>query len=179
MIMLKVLANAIRCPKILLAVTVVTCGVASGYWFYNYAYDKGYAACNREFTSYKAEQLAQIQKLESAYHEQEKKYQKETESLVVRITQAKETYSKQLLVIEHSYADKLLKSEQRASLYKQMSGSSKCSCNSLADYSARLDRNLTEGINLVRELRELIKLRDEQLKQCGKQFQLIGKVNAK
>ncbi len=176
--MWKVLANAIVSPKFLVGVTTVACGLAMGYCFYNFSYNRGYEACNKEFTAYKQRQFSIIQKLESTYREQEKKYQKENEALVVRVSEAKESYSKQLLVIERSYADKLRKSEQRASVYKQMSRNSSGSCDTLADYSTRLDRNLTEGIKLVRELRELIKLRDEQLRECGKQFQLIRNINA-
>lgn len=177
--MLKVLLNAIKYPKLTAGILSVVGVVYAGNWIYHYGYDKGYNVCSKEFTAYKQKQQSIVQQLESSYREQEKKHQQETEKLVVRITEAKETYSKQLLVIEHSYADKLLKSEQRASLYKQMSRNTTCSCDNLADYSTRFDRSLTEGIYLVRELRELIKLRDEQLRQCGKQLQLIGKVDAK
>ena len=146
----------------------VTLGLAVGiYGIYSYSYDCGFDACNKEFTAYKTQQLQQIVTLEAKYHEQEKAYQKQTDELLAQVQKSKDDYNGRLLHLEHEFAHKLQLSEQRANVYKRLSSTSS-SRDSLADYSARLDRNLTEGINLVRELRELVELRDKQLRQCGK-----------
>ena len=177
--MLKILFKAITSPKMAIITATSIALISTGYWVYNYVYEKGYNACNQQFDAYKQAQEAVIHNLETTYYEQEKKYQKQTEKLVVQISEAKESYNKKLLVIEHDYARKLHESEQRASVYKQMSRDTNNSCNSLADHSAKLDRSLTEGREVVRQLRAIIELRDSQLRDCGKQFQLIGTVNGK
>ena len=56
-----------------------------------------------------------------------------------------------------------------------MSEAGRCTSDDLSAYTAKLDRSLTEGRELVRELRELIKLRDQQLNQLGKELE--GLVN--
>ena len=143
--------------------------------FYNYAYTCGFDACNKEFIAYKQEQLITVQKLENEYREQEKKYQSKTQDLVQQITASKENYHTQLLAIERSYANKLQQSESRANLYSQMSRDSDSSREYLAHYTAKLDRTIVEGRQLVTELKAIIELRDEQLRQCGEQLKLMEK----
>lgn len=142
-------------------------------------YQFGYYNCNKEFTAYKQTQLIKTLELENKYREQEKVYSEKTQDLVQQISESQESFTKQLNAIEQSYSNKLLESERRANLYKQMSSSSNNSSISLADYTARLDRTIVQGRQLVKELRATIELRDQQLKQCGEQLKLMEKAYAR
>lgn len=142
-------------------------------------YQFGYYNCNKEFTLYKQTQLIKTLELENKYREQEKVYTEKTQSLVQQISESQESFTKQLTAIEQSYSNKLLESERRANLYKQMSSSSNDSSISLADYTARLDRTIVQGRQLVKELRATIELRNQQLKQCGEQLKLMEKAYAR
>lgn len=142
-------------------------------------YDFGYDACNEKFISYKQTQIIKTLELENKYREQEKVYTEKTQSLVQQISESQESFTEQLNAIEQSYSNKLLESERRANLYKQMSSSSNNSSISLADYTARLDRTIVQGRQLVKELRATIELRDRQLKQCGEQLKLMEKAYAR
>ena len=157
-------------------IIVIVISIYSGF-LYNRGYDNGYNKCNKLFSDYKIDQQLMFDKLEEQYREQEKKYFKETENLVVQVAETKETYTQQLIDLERVYSGRLRESEKRASLYKQMSANSKCSTVNLADYTARLDRTVVEGRKLVKELTELVKLRDSQLRQCGEQIKLLQENN--
>lgn len=146
---------------------LIICGL------YHLAYTAGYNSCNTEFLAYKQAQTAKVLELETQYNEQEKKYQTETQALVQQISKSTEDFNKQLTNLKQSYADKLQQSEQRANLYKQMSDGSNNSRNNLATHTARLDRIIVEGRQLVAELRATIELRDQQLNQCGEQLKLM------
>lgn len=143
------------------------------------SYKKGYAECDKKFSAYKQTQLELVHELETKYYEQEKEYQTKTQDLVQQVAESKEKYTQQLMSVERSYANRLLESEQRANLYKQMSSSSSSSKVNLADYTAKLDRVIVEGRQLVAELKATIELRDEQLKQCGEQLKLMENAYAR
>lgn len=143
------------------------------YIAYNFAFTIGYDSCNKEFVAYKHEQLQKVLELETKFHEQEEKYQAETQALVQQVSESKEDFNNRLNAIERSYADRLQQSEQRASLYSKMSSNPSNSKSNLAAHTAKLDKALVEGRQLVAELRATIELRDEQLRQCGEQFKLM------
>lgn len=172
--MLSFLINTIK-PKFLLFLLGGLSLLAVIFCFYSYAYTVGFDACNKKFIAYKQTQLETVQKLENDYREQEKKYQSETQDLVQQISKSKENYHMQLLAVERSYANKLQQSESRANLYSQMSRDSDSTREYLAHYTAKLDRTIVEGRQLVTELKAIIELRDEQLKQCGEQLKLMEK----
>lgn len=173
-----ILFNLIK-SKYFIALLVVLVLSVIGYKVYWHIYNIGYQACNEQFLEYKNAQAVKTLELQNEYDRQKEKYQAQTEDLVAQIGKNQESYNKKLIAIESDYSGKLLQSESRASLYKQLSRTSKCSNNDLADYSARLDKTVTEGRQLVAQLRELIELRDSQLRELGKQLQLMtGKNNA-
>ena len=136
---------------------------------YNFASDTGNYDVNSD------EWKTNYDRMSNDYREQEKKYQSKTQDLVQQITASKENYHTQLLAIERSYANRLQQSESRANLYSQMSRDSDSSREYLAHYTAKLDRTIVEGRQLVTELKAIIELRDEQLRQCGEQLKLMEK----
>lgn len=173
--MLNFIFNAIKSKFILfLGGGIILLAVI--YKFYLFSYNIGFEACNKDFMEYKHSQLLLVQNLENKYHEQEKTYQAKTQDLVQQITESKENYNRKLLNLERSYAYKLQQSERRASIYSNMSTGSNNSKISLANHTAKLDRTIVEGRQLVTELKAIIELRDSQLRQCGEQLKLMEKV---
>ena len=139
----------------------------------------GYSAGSSEVKQqWVAEQKANTVKaneLKVNYEEQLSEYRQKTDSLSKEIYDTRTQYDNRIATIKSDYTNRLLNSEQRASVYKRMSEAGRCTSDDLSAYTAKLDRSLTEGRELVRELRELIKLRDQQLNQLGKELE--GLVN--
>lgn len=141
------------------------------------SYLKGYSAgSNKIQTAWDKEHQEtkdKIQSLRDSYYEQEKEYTQKTHDLVLQLQEQEKEHELAITSLNASYNDRLLKSEQRAEVYKRMSCSTSNRGQVLSDYTTRLDKQLTEGIDLVRELRELIKLRDSQLRAIHQQFKLM------
>ena len=139
----------------------------------------GYSAGSSEVKQqWAAEQKAntvKVNELKVNYEEQLNEYRQKTDSLSKEIYDTRTQYDNRIATIKSDYTNRLLNSEQRASVYKRMSEAGRCTSSDLSTYTAKLDRSLTEGRELVRELRELIKLRDQQLNQLGKELE--GLVN--
>lgn len=150
----------------------------SGYFIYQRIYSIGYNDCKAEYDQILSEQETKSQQLEDEYRERERKYQQQAEELTLRASKEKETYLSQLSAVERAYSDRLRQSENRARVYEQMSRGSTCSVGSLAAHAARLDRKLTEGRRLVTDLRNLIELRDSQLRTLGEELKLLGQNDA-
>ena len=138
-------------------------------------YSAGSSEVKQQWVAEQKANTAKVNELKVNYEEQLNEYRQKTDSLSKEIYDTKIQYDKRIATIKSDYTNRLLNSEQRASVYKRMSEAGKCTSDDLSAYTAKLDRSLTEGRELVRELRELIKLRDQQLNQLGKELE--GLVN--
>ena len=83
----------------------------------------------------------------------------------------KNEHENAIAAVHAEYVDRLHESDSRAGTYQRLSQGAAAERASLASYAAQLDRSLTEGRSLVRELRETVRLRDEQLIVLGKQLE--------
>lgn len=72
--------------------------------------------------------------------------------------------------ITSDFNSRLQQSEKRASLYLQKAKTGEAACEDIAVYTAKLDRAIVEGRELVRELTETIRYRDNELALVGKYF---------
>lgn len=88
-------------------------------------------------------------------------------SLSSDLTETRLKYENSINQLKSSYADELLKSQQRAELYQRLAQSDQAKQRDLAIHTARLDRSLTEGRELVKQLTETIRTRDKQLRALG------------
>ena len=117
-----------------------------------------------------------MMKLEAEYEAKhqilKENQEKEVNELKDKILQYEKTSS----VLKSSLNSKLQQSESRSKVYKRQAESSEAERRSLAIYTARLDKALTEGIQLVEELSATIKLRDEQLKFIRKYIEDTNKL---
>lgn len=138
-------------------------------------YSAGSSEVKQQWVAEQKANTAKVNELKVNYEEQLNEYRQKTDSLSKEIYDTRTQYDERIATIKSNYTNRLLDSEQRASVYKRMSEAGRCTSNDLSAYTAKLDRSLTEGRELVRELRELIKLRDQQLNQLGKELE--GLVN--
>lgn len=117
----------------------------------------------------KLEQAQYINRLQQNYLNKESVYITELNIIKDTYAKAKDEYTKKLNAIKSSYSMQLQQSEQRASVYKREALNTD-GCTNLAEYAGRLDRSLTEGRDVVKQLRELVKLRDAQIQQIGNTY---------
>ena len=140
-----------------------------------YGYHVGKAKVTAEYTQEKVQYLNQISSLQLQYRAKETQYNEDLNKVKAEYAQAREDYIHTISQLESSYSSRLQQSEQRAMLYQRKATDNK-GCSALADLSGRLDRSLTEGVPLVRELRDTIKLRDSQIKVLRENYTSLIKV---
>lgn len=130
------------------------------YSLYNWAYDSGYGDC-------KAEYLQEIFTLNQKNQEKEKLLNEKITNATIELTESRVKYENTINQLKSDYANELFKSEQRAEVYKRYSETDRAKQRDLAEYTAKLDRSLTEGRELVKQLTETIRTRDAQLRALG------------
>ncbi len=136
-------------------------------WYFSYfTYELGYKAGSDNVTN---QYESQIKQYKARVKQQELLYAKENAKLKDEVILVKRDYESKLAVLNHSFSNQLQKSNRRAEYYRRQASNS-TKCRSLATHTAKLDRAVTEGINVVEELSMLVKLRDNQLRQVGKQI---------
>ena len=140
-----------------------------------YGYYTGKAKATAEYNQEKVQYLNQISSLQLQYRAKETQYNEDLNKVKAEYAQAREDYIHTISELESSYSSRLQQSEQRAMLYQRKATDNK-GCSTLADLSGRFDRSLTEGISLVRELRDTIKLRDSQIKVLRENYDSLIKV---
>ena len=128
------------------------------------SYNAGYDACQSKYREELLKQQVENQQKEQAFNET-------INNLTVNLTETRIRYENTVNKLKSTHANELLKSEQRAELYKRYSEADKAKQRALAEHTARLDRSLTEGRELVKQLTETIRIRDAQLRALGVYFQ--------
>ena len=142
---------------------------------YTAGYTEGKAKIEAKYALEKSDYLNQISSLQFKYRTKEQQYNEQLNKVKADYNQAREEYLHSISQLKSSYSSRLQQSEQRAMLYQHKASNNE-GCSTLADISGRLDRSLTEGISLVRELRDTIKLRDSQIKVLRKNYDSLIKV---
>lgn len=158
-------------PLFYYGVGLVICCIGSAYYGYNSGKDyvEGLRAKD------KAEYLSQINLIQQDYRQKEVQYNEKISIIKNEFESERASYNESLSRIKSSYSNKLQESERRALLYKRKASDSE-GCSNIADISGRLDRTLTEGISLVRELRDTLKLRDSQIRVLKGNYEEMLKV---
>lgn len=128
------------------------------------SYNAGYDACQSKYREELLKQQVENQQKEQAFNET-------INNLTANLTETRIRYENTVNKLKSTHANELLKSEQRAELYKRYSEADKAKQRALAEHTARLDRSLTEGRELVKQLTETIRIRDAQLRALGVYFQ--------
>lgn len=128
------------------------------------SYNAGYDACQSKYREELLKQQVENQQKEQAFNET-------INNLTVNLTETRIRYENTVNELKSAHANELLKSKQRAELYKRYSKADKAKQRALAEHTAKLDRSLTEGRELVKQLTETIRTRDAQLRALGVYFQ--------
>lgn len=132
---------------------------------YNIGYNAGFNKVTQQWEKDKANYQSEFNKLKQEYLLKEEKYKKENLSIVLELNEAKQKYEKDLISINNSFNNKLLLSEQRATVYRNQAKAGEVERENLATHAAQLDKTLTEGQQVVRELRSGIELRDNTIEK--------------
>lgn len=140
------------------------------------SYYLGYRSANKTY-QLKMERMElnyqkEISILKDKVKAKENEYRKKLGELETTINIQQNEYETALNNINEYYDYELRESKSRAEAFRNMSRSRTDISNSLADHAARLDESLVKGRQLVKELRETIKLRDRQIKYLGNELQL-------
>lgn len=130
------------------------------YFIISGSYDAGYTAC-------KSENQEKILELQLQLKGKEKIFNERVEALSVELAETRLNHENTIDKLKRDFTNELCKSEQRAELYKRYSESDIAKQRALASHTAQLDRSLTEGRELVKQLTETIRVRDAQLKSLG------------
>lgn len=164
-----------ECFIILLAVALIGIG--------NYIWHKGYSSGSSyvlsQWNQEKEQTKIKMLELQIQYNQEKEQFANEKET---ELQELKDKISEQEAAIalnNAAHAVQLQQSEDRNAVYQRKATSTEAERRSLANHAARLDKALTEGIGLVKELSGTLELRDEQLKFIGKYlkdtYELIGK----
>lgn len=165
--------------NILILVLIIGALVALGWGSYHNGYVTGTTEVQQKWNQEKEQTKIKMLELQVQYSKEREQFNHEKE---LELQELKQKISEQEALIASanaSYADSLQQSEARSAIYQRKASASEAERRSLAAHTARLDKALTEGLRLVKELSGTIKLRDEQLKFIGKYledtYKLIGK----
>lgn len=137
----------------------------------------GYGVCKDNWKNAKLQEEFEILKQRDHYFLKYKDYEKQLEELTVQMQEQKDNYEKTISTLNDDHALRLQSSEERANIYKRQAESGTSTAKYLAEHTARLDRQLTEGISLVKELRGVIELRDKQIDTLVKYLEAEKKLN--
>ena len=114
---------------------------------------------------------AKIAELKQEYEAYESEYEKTIQNLSAQLQDSKDSFNSELARIHDDYSNRLLNSEERASIYQRQSEAGASERRSLADHAARLDRSLEEGRHLVRELGATLRQREREIGVLSSQIQ--------
>lgn len=148
-------AQLIACVLSLAGVFAVTASV------YSFGSSNGAKKVQTKWDADKKKREAAIMQLTKVYQDKEADHAAKTRNAEKQLELANEKFAKDRRAAELVFADRLRKSETRASVYQRQAEAGPLQCQSLAEHAGRLDRSLEEGRAVVQELRAA-------LGQCAK-----------
>lgn len=129
----------------------------------NRAYSFGQASIQSEWDKAKLEYLAELSQINEANQIKELEYRRELAAINFQLSEANTQYETAIANLTADYTNRLQQSEYRASVYQRQASSGADQCRGLADYTTELDRIVIEGRQLVTELRDTLRLREQQI----------------
>lgn len=140
------------------------------YGIYRHGYSEGTADLQVLWDQEREEHEKAIRALEVEYARKEMFHRAENARITHELAEAEKAHDVALAEQRAEYDRRLLGSNRRAEVYQRQAESGAAQCRDLAGHAARLDRSLEEGRGLVADLRRTLELRDEQLRQLGRQI---------
>lgn len=151
--------------------TFLVFGISIAIVFY-FGYSYGSTKTDLKYTNQLNAYYEKLDKLNEYIRTKEYEYNQQVSNLQSNISKITADYEAKLAGSNKLLSDRLQLSDKRAQSYREQVKTCSIESRDLAEHAARLDKKLTEGLSVVEELRELIKLRDNQLRALGKQLQL-------
>lgn len=111
---------------------------------------------DRESAKYTKEKMRiyeQTAELVQRYRERVEEHAKKQLDLIQELNDAKQRHQTIVSNLRSEFSDRMLESENRGKIYRNRAEAAGAECRALAEHTARLDRSLTEGRELVKEFR--------------------------
>src|SRR5690554_54216 len=111
---------------------------------------------DRESIKYSKEKMRiyeQTAELIQQYRERVEEHAKKQLDLIQELNDAKQRHQTIVSNLRSEFSDRMLESENRGKIYRNRAEAAGAECRALAEHTARLDRSLTEGRELVKEFR--------------------------
>lgn len=111
---------------------------------------------DRESAKYSKEKMRiyeQTAHLIQQYRERVEEHAKKQLDLIQELNDAKQRHQTIVSNLRSEFSDRMLESENRGKIYRNRAEAAGAECRALAEHTARLDRSLTEGRELVKEFR--------------------------
>ena len=86
------------------------------------------------------------------------------------LKEAKKSHDKAINDLQRTHANRMRESEKRAEFYMQQAQGSTTEQYNLASHAARLDKSLSEGKTLARELRQTLEFRELQIRNLSEEL---------
>lgn len=118
---------------------------------------------NKALVKREAVRAKEIMALQEKYRIKEEQYLTVVRDFDLKINTLKHQHETNVNNIKQSLNERLLESERRADSYQRLAEQGPDKCRTLAGHTAELDRLVTEGRALVRELSETVRTRDSQV----------------
>lgn len=108
---------------------------------------------NKKHAKEKAEIYHQTAELVRRYSQRVEEHTKKQLDLIQELNDAKQRHQTIVSNLRSEFSDRMLESENRGKIYRNRAEAAGAECRALAEHTARLDRSLTEGRELVKEFR--------------------------
>lgn len=137
---------------------------------YQHIYNKGAESVQVQWDVAKRQYESDIQDLKDEYLLRERKHHTENQRISSELARANLNHAMVVADIRREYDHRMQQSEQRASTYQRLAEGGAIERGDLANHASRLDTALEEGRSLVRELRETLGFREQQIRTLSAQI---------
>lgn len=133
-------------------------------------YDAGSADVQAKWDSEKEAHAKAMRSLQDKYATLEAKVRTDNQRNSDELAAQETAHAVALAQLNQHFAERMLKSDKRASYYERLAKGGAAQQADLARHAAELDRSLEEGRRVVAELSETVRQRDNQCRALGNQL---------
>lgn len=153
-----------------LAVLVCIAFLAYTAVIFKYGSSVGRASTAEQLSKYVVAQQRAALEANEKKAELERRLAEITQEHTATLVELRKEHEASIIDSNRTHASRLQQLGEREARYRQLSEATAAECRTLADLTTRLDRTLTEGRQLVGDLRQELALRNKQLEVIGEQF---------
>lgn len=157
-------------PKILLGLLACFLFTAYSAAVYSLGSHNGAATVKTAWVKENARRDIKTAQMEEVNRVLVKQHEEDSTFITTELKSYETAYKTSLAAATADYNRRLQFQQTRTGIYRELAEGSTAERERLASYATELDRSLEEGRQVVHELRETVGLRDNQLRQLGKQI---------